>query len=148
MVLWKKSFRLKLGRTNLPLSSIRYPLMTTIEKINLISSKVQQLLQKQQELIVENQELSSTLEQERSLLQKLQEENTSLKSRMDTTQKELERRSFVEVELKIKVSELEAQVDNLKNTSGTMDDASRKAMEKQLNHYIKEIDRCISLLSQ
>ena len=122
--------------------------MTTIEKINLISSKVQQLLNKQQDMMAKNQELSSTLELERSLLQKLHEENTLLKSRMDATQKELERRSFVEVELKIKVSELEAQVDNLKNTKGTMDEASRKAMEKQLNHYIKEIDKCIALLSQ
>ena len=122
--------------------------MTTLEKINLISSKVQQLLNKQQDMMAKNHELSSTLELERSLLQKLHEENTLLKSRMDATQKELERRSFVEVELKIKVSELEAQVDNLKNTKGTMDEASRKAMEKQLNHYIKEIDKCIALLSQ
>lgn len=148
MLHWKKNFRLKFERTDLPLITYRYPLMTTIDKINLITEKVQQLLSRQQLLLKENQEIKAGLEQDRSLLRQLQEENSLLQSKLDAALKELERRSFVEVELKIKVSELEAQTENLRNSSGTLDESSRKAMEKQINHYIREIDRCIALLSQ
>lgn len=122
--------------------------MTTIEKINLITRKVQQLLGKNQELLHRNQELQSSLEQERTTSLQALEENSLLKAALETAQTELERKSYREVELKINVSELEAQVENLKHTSSNLDEASRKAMEKQLNQYIKEIDRCIALLSQ
>ena len=53
-----------------------------------------------------------------------------------------------EKELKDKVVLMDEQVSLLKASSGKMDEASRKAFEKQLNHYIKEIDRCIAMLSQ
>jgi hypothetical protein len=39
-------------------------------------------------------------------------------------------------------------VNVLKVSTGQMDEASKKAFEKQLNHYIREIDRCIAMLSQ
>ena len=43
---------------------------------------------------------------------------------------------------------MEEQVNLLKASSGQMDEPSKKAFEKQLNHYIREIDRCIAMLSQ
>jgi hypothetical protein len=52
------------------------------------------------------------------------------------------------MELKGKVSQMEEQVNLLKASSGQMDETSKKAFEKQLNHYIREIDRCIAMLSQ
>ena len=122
--------------------------MTTIEKINLITQKAQLLLDKQQELTIRDQELTANLEQEKTLAKQLQEENAMLKSTLQTVQQELQRRSTVEAELKQKVSELEAQVEMHRNATGSMDEATRKSMEKQINHYIKEIDRCIALLSQ
>jgi hypothetical protein len=36
----------------------------------------------------------------------------------------------------------------LKATSGQLDEQAKKDFQKQLNHYIKEIDRCISLLGE
>lgn len=122
--------------------------MTTIEKINLITQKVQLLLDKQQDLTVRHQELTVSLDQEKAIAQQLQEENAMLKSTLHTVQQELQRRAAVEMELKQKVSALEAQVEMQRNATGTMDEATRKSMEKQINHYIKEIDRCIALLNQ
>lgn len=122
--------------------------MTTIEKINLISGKIQQLLHKQQDMIGQNQALQAMLEQQKALLLQEQEENSRLRADLTITQRELERRTLVEGDLKIKVSELEVQVESLRNGSGSMDKATREAMEKQLEHYIKEIDKCIALLSQ
>lgn len=93
---------------------------TPNEQIERIKTKVQALLKKQQSLEKENEKLRA----------------------------ELERRTGLEQELKDKVVLMEEQVSLLKASSGKMDDASRKAFEKQLNHYIREIDRCIAMLSQ
>jgi regulator of replication initiation timing len=94
--------------------------MKPIDQIEHIRQKVQGLLRKQSTLEKENEKLRA----------------------------ELDRRSAVEAELKQKVSQLEEQVNVGKLSSGKMDDASRKAFEKQLNQYIKEIDRCIAMLSE
>jgi len=40
------------------------------------------------------------------------------------------------------------QLEELKKSSFLKDENTVKNIEKQVNHYIKEIDRCISLLSQ
>jgi regulator of replication initiation timing len=71
----------------------------------------------------------------------LQKENAKLKS-------EMARKLGIEEELREKTRQLEQQAGILKASSGQMDEASKKAFEKQLNHYIKEIDRCITMLSQ
>jgi hypothetical protein len=94
--------------------------MNAIEQIERIRLKVQSLLKKQVSLEKENEKLRT----------------------------ELERRATVEKELKEKVGQLEEQVNLVKASSGQMDEPSKKAFEKQLNHYIKEIDRCIAMLSQ
>lgn len=70
----------------------------------------------------------------------LQKENLHLKA-------EISRKAGIEQEMKEKTKQLEEQVNILKASTGQMDEASKKAFEKQLNHYIKEIDRCISMLS-
>jgi predicted nuclease with TOPRIM domain len=93
---------------------------TPTEQIERIRLKIQAVLKKQQSLEKENEKLKA----------------------------ELDRRSGIEQELKGKVSQMEEQVNLLKASSGQMDDASKKAFEKQLNHYIREIDRCIAMLSQ
>ena len=71
----------------------------------------------------------------------MQKENEKLRS-------EIGRKALIEQEMKEKTQQLEQQVNILKASSGQMDEASKKAFEKQLNHYIKEIDRCITMLSQ
>jgi hypothetical protein len=46
------------------------------------------------------------------------------------------------------VEELKQQVDVLKLTSGDMSEADKKEFEKRINGYLKEIDKCIALLSE
>ena len=46
------------------------------------------------------------------------------------------------------IDSLKQQVNVLKLNTGDMSDKDKKEFEKKLNHYIKEIDRCISLLGE
>ncbi len=70
-------------------------------------------------------------------------------------QKEHERQSRVIEELKSnrekdqnQIKTLQQQVTILKATTLQMDDADKKAFEKTINQYIREIDKCINLLSE
>lgn len=44
--------------------------------------------------------------------------------------------------------ELKQRVDVLKLAAGEMGEADKKEFEKKLNAYIREIDRCITLLGE
>jgi hypothetical protein len=46
------------------------------------------------------------------------------------------------------MEELEQKVAILKTATNNMNDDDKTALEKRLNHYIREIDRCISMLSE
>lgn len=46
------------------------------------------------------------------------------------------------------VEDLKQQVDVLKLNTGGMSEADKKDFEKRISGYIKEIDRCIALLSE
>lgn len=71
----------------------------------------------------------------------LQRENEKLKELL----KDLQTNRELEVE---ELSRLHQQVDILKTSVGQMTDPDKKAFEKQINQYIKEIDKCIGLLSE
>ena len=46
------------------------------------------------------------------------------------------------------ITTLKEQVNILKAAAGQMNEADKKAFEKNINQYIREIDKCISLLSE
>ena len=46
------------------------------------------------------------------------------------------------------IEQLKQQVAILKTAAGMMNEADKKVFDKQLNHYIKEIDKCIGMLSE
>jgi type I site-specific restriction endonuclease len=46
------------------------------------------------------------------------------------------------------IVKLQQQVSVLKTSVGQMTEPDKKAFEKQLNQYIKEVDKCIGLLSE
>lgn len=46
------------------------------------------------------------------------------------------------------VEELKQQVSVLKVNAGSMNEADKKELEKRINGYLKEIDRCIALLGE
>lgn len=71
----------------------------------------------------------------------LQKENEKLKQTVTTLQ--LAREEEME-----KIGRLEQQVSILKSSVAKMDEPDKKVFEKQINQYIKEIDKCIGLLSE
>lgn len=72
---------------------------------------------------------------------RLQKENERLKE-------ELQQSKNKETEIHIKVDELQQQVGILKLASGEMSERDKKEFEKKINQYLREIDKCISFLSQ
>jgi DNA repair exonuclease SbcCD ATPase subunit len=46
------------------------------------------------------------------------------------------------------IAELQEQAGILKASTGQMNAADKKSFEKHINQYIKEIDKCIGLLSE
>jgi len=71
----------------------------------------------------------------------LQKENEKLKESV----KELQLAKEQESE---QISRLQQQVSILKTSIGQMTETDKKIFEKQINQYIKEIDKCIGLLSE
>ena len=71
----------------------------------------------------------------------LQKENNLLK-------KEIERSSRQAMVNQQTIETLKQQVEVLKISSGNWDENDKKEFEKRINHYIKEIDKCIALLSE
>ena len=48
----------------------------------------------------------------------------------------------------IRMDELEMKVTALQTVTGQLNDTEKKEVEKKINRYIREIDRCIALLSE
>jgi len=90
------------------------------DHIKRVNNKLQQLLKQYQLLQKENEKLKGTL-------------------------KDLQLTREQEVE---QISRLQQQVSILKTSIGQMTEPDKKAFEKQINQYIKEIDKCIGLLSE
>jgi predicted nuclease with TOPRIM domain len=93
---------------------------TTEQHLKRIQDKVQQLLKQQVSL---------------------QKENLALKEELDTIKKETS-------QFREDSATLKQQVEILKYSNGEMDEADKKQFEKRINTYLKEIDRCIAMLSQ
>ena len=71
----------------------------------------------------------------------VQKENQHLKH-------QLEQATNQTVQLQKSMDDLKQQVNVLKLNAGDMTEADKKEMERKINGYIKEIDRCIALLSE
>ena len=122
--------------------------MNTTEQIQRITDKVRDLLSLQEKLRDENQQLKADLENITKNADLLREELALLITERQELRTELQRQLPLEQALKVQITELEDQIARLQSSPGKMDEETRKTFEKQLNHYIKEIDRCIALLSQ
>jgi chromosome segregation ATPase len=71
----------------------------------------------------------------------MQKENDRLRHELsDTRKKNGEHQKHLD--------DLKQQVSILKISSGEMSEADKKEFEKRINGYIKEIDRCITLLGE
>ena len=90
------------------------------ENIKRVNNKLQQLLKQMQLLQKENAQLTQLLHEKK-----------------ERHAQDLER-----------LSQLEQQVAILKSAAGQLNDADKKSFEKNISQYIREIDKCIGLLSE
>jgi hypothetical protein len=90
------------------------------ENIKRVNSKLQQLLKQYQLLQKESERKSKEIKELRE-----SKENQSKQ-----------------------ITELQQQVMILKSAAGEMKETDKKEFEKHINQYIKEIDKCIGLLSE
>lgn len=89
------------------------------ENIKTVNEKLQRLLRNYQQLVKDN-------ERQTRLIKDLQETKTKNAEQITVMQQ---------------------QLDILKASAGQMNTADKKSFEKNINQYIKEIDKCIGLLS-
>ena len=71
----------------------------------------------------------------------VQKENSKLKEDLGLAQQKISSQQK-------SADELKQQVSILKISAGEMSEADKKEFEKRINGYLKEIDRCITLLGQ
>jgi len=90
------------------------------QQFNTINDKLQQLLKQQARLRKENERLRTELE--------------VYKEKEDVYHQ--------------KIEELAQQISILKLGAGDMNEKDKKEFEKKINHYIREIDKCIAFLGQ
>ncbi|MEO6719785.1 MAG: hypothetical protein ABIN67_05430 [Ferruginibacter sp.] len=90
------------------------------EHIKRVNTKIQQLLKQYQSLQKINTQLS--------------DEVKMLKASHETDL--------------IRTTQLEQQVIILRSAAGQMSDSDKKSFEKIINQYVREIDKCIGLLSE
>lgn len=76
-----------------------------------------------------------------SLYDRLQKENAKLRQELTPARQ----REAVHIE---RIAILEQQILVLKTNTGKLEEADRKALDKKLQGYLKEIDRCIAMLSE
>ena len=95
--------------------------------------------------------MSTTEEQLKRIQDKLQQllkqhasvrkENEKLKEELGITREKLSLQQLY-------LDELRQQVSILKLNAGGMNERDKKEIEKKINSYLKEIDRCIALLGE
>ena len=85
--------------------------------------------------------VSGKLQQLLKQLQSLQKENAQLQLQLN----EMETRH---AEAGEQITQLTQQVAILKSAAGQLTPEEKKSFEKNINQYIREIDKCIGMLSE
>jgi len=80
-------------------------------------------------------------------LQLLLKKYSALKKENENLKDLLKKSNQNEEEYKSVLHDLDQKVNILKAASGQMNENDKRAFEKKINQYIKEIDKCIGLLS-
>lgn len=71
----------------------------------------------------------------------VQKENSRLKNELQEAREKI-------LQQQKNMDELKQQASILKMNAGEMSGADKKELEKRINSYLKEIDRCIALLGE
>ena len=99
---------------------VEYIMAEIEEHIKRVTNKLQQLLKQYHALQKENEKLRDTLKE----VQQVKEQEAE------------------------KIAQLNLQINILKTSVGQMTETDKKVFEKQINQYVKEIDKCIGLLNE
>ncbi|MGZ3846019.1 MAG: hypothetical protein ACXVLT_11460 [Flavisolibacter sp.] len=81
-------------------------------------------------------------------LQQLLKQYSRIQKENDRLKEELQQSKNRESETLARVDGLQQQISILKLSSGELSEKDRKEFDKKINGYIREIDKCISFLSQ
>ena len=81
-------------------------------------------------------------------LQQLLKKSTSLQKENEDLYRELSVLKEKEKEYKSTIDGINQKVNILKAATGNMTEADQKELEKRINHYVKDIDKCIGMLSE
>ena len=81
-------------------------------------------------------------------LQELVKKYDQLKKENDRLKGELIPAKEREMEFLEQISSLEQKVMILKAGTGKMEETDRKELDKRIHTYLKEIDKCISMMSE
>ena len=81
-------------------------------------------------------------------VQQLLKQYSRLQKENDRLKEELQQSKNRETEVLGRVDELQQQISIMKLASGELSERDRKEFDKKINGYIREIDKCISFLSQ
>lgn len=85
------------------------------------------------------QRINQKIQQLLKRFEALQKDNVRLRNSLEILQSE-------KVSSEEKIRELELRVEVLKATKSKMSEEEKKSLDKKINLYVKEIDRCISSL--
>lgn len=91
---------------------------------------------------------SEQLKRITSKLQELVKKYENLKKENDRLKGELMPAKEREIGLLEQIGNLEQKIMVLKAGTGKLDEADKKELDKKLHTYLKEIDKCISMLSE
>ena len=93
-------------------------------------------------------ELDEYIKRIHAKLQSLLKEHTVIQKEKNNLQQELETARKKLSQQQKNIEELKQQVSVLQLATSDMNEADKKEFEKRINGYVKEIDRCITLLSE
>lgn len=80
-------------------------------------------------------------------LQQLLKQQSMLQKENQRLQKELEKASSQNLEKQAVVQSLQQKMDVAKLGTENLTDAEKKSLSKQIDGYLKEIDKCLALLN-
>ncbi len=94
------------------------------------------------------QELEQQVRRIQDKLQQLLRQRDILLKENGKLREELGRLQQQDKEQGFRLGQLAQQVEILKATKAAMSEEEKRALEKKLSQYIREIDRCIALLGE
>jgi len=93
-------------------------------------------------------EISAQISQVNQKLQQLLKRHQQVQKENSRLQQQLETARVSQLKDQEIINQLQQQVAILKVAAGLMNEADKKAFDKQISQYIKEIEKCMAMLSE